>query len=569
MSAPARATAEHLHLASVPSMRAHGGANHSSATESPVALSIAAPPEPVDLRAASARLADRRRAAIEGDAVAARARHDRGRLTARERIELLIDPGTFVETEPFARHRSTGFGLEKRRPDGDGVVTGWGLVDGRRVAVYAHDARVFGGSLGETFAAKVQRLQDLAVAAGIPIVGINDGGGARIQEGVLALAGVGGIFRRNVSSSGVIPQLSVIAGACAGGAAYSPALTDFVFMTRENSTMFVTGPDVVAAVTGEQVSMADLGGADLHASRTGVATFVVDDEERCMHEVRRLLGYLPANNGELAPHAPHDDPAHRSCPELLDLVPARTRSAYDIRKVVAAIVDRGEYLELHKRWAPNVVCALARIDGHTVGIVANQPMRLAGALDIDAAEKAARFVQTCDAFNIPLVTLVDVPGFMPGRGQEEQGIVRRGAKLLHAYAAATVPRVTVILRKAYGGAFIAMDSKAIGADLVYAWPTNEVAVVGAEAAADVIFRKEIAAASDPPGPTRRARGGIRRGPRGPVCRRRARPRRRRHRSRRHPTGTRRVAGAAAAQAAHRHFPQARQRTAVTWIATQK
>jgi acetyl-CoA carboxylase carboxyltransferase component len=450
-----------------------------------------------DLRSATDRLAARRAAATAGDVVAARARRDRGRLTARDRIELLLDEGSFVETEPFARHRASGFGLERHRPDGDGLVTGWGLVHGRRVAVYAHDARAFGGSLGETNTGKVQRLQDLAVAAGIPVVGINDGGGARIQEGVLALAGVGGIFRRNVASSGVVPQISVIAGACAGGAAYSPALTDFVFMTRDDATMFVTGPDVVAAVTGERVSAAALGGADLHATSTGVATFVAEDDVSCLDDVRYLLGFLPANNSEPAPHYASGDPADRRCPELYDVVPADPRAAYDAREVVASIVDGGELLELHQDWAPNIVCALARVDGHTVGVVANQPAWLAGALDIDAAEKAARFVQTCDAFNIPIVTLVDVPGFLPGRDQEALGIVRRGAKLVHAYCQATVPQVTLVLRKAYGGAFIAMGSRALGADLVYAWPGNAVAVLGPEAAADVIFRKEIAAAADP------------------------------------------------------------------------
>ena len=442
-------------------------------------------------------LAERRRSATTGDEIATRKRHDRGRLTARERVHLLLDPGTFTETDLFARHRASGFGLEDHRPETDGVITGWGEVHGRRVAVVAHDARIFGGSLGETFAGKVHKLQDLAESAGIPLVVINDGGGARIQEGVAALAGFGGIFRRNVRASGVIPQISIVAGSCAGGAAYSPALTDFVFMIRDSSTMFVTGPDVVASVTGERVSASDLGGTDLHASSTGVATFVAEDEATCYADVRYLLAFLPSNNVEQPPAYEPTDSPYRPCPELLGVVPADPRRAYDVRRVISSVVDDHEFLELHEGWARNVVCALARVDGHTVGIVANQPAWLEGALDIDAAEKAARFVQTCDAFNIPLVTLVDVPGFLPGTDQEAAGIVRRGAKLLYAYCAATVPRICVVLRKAYGGAYIAMDSKSIGADLVFAWPTNEISVMGPEAAANIVFRRQIAAAAEP------------------------------------------------------------------------
>ena len=450
-----------------------------------------------DLRASVTWLAERRRRALVGDEVATRKRHDQGRLTARERVLLLLDEGTFMETDLFARHRATGFGLEDRRADTDGVVTGWGEVHGRRIAVASHDARILGGSLGETFAAKVHKIQDLAESSGIPLVVVNDGGGARIQEGVMSLAGFGGIFRRNVRASGVIPQISVVAGACAGGAAYSPALTDFVFMVDDASTMFVTGPDVVASVTGEQVSADDLGGPDLHATSTGVATFVSADEAACLEDVRYLLSFLPANSDERPPRYEPADSPDRRCPELQDLVPSDPRRSYDVREVITAVVDDGEYLELHERWARNVVCALARVDGSTVGIVANQPAWLAGALDIDAAEKAARFVQTCDAFNIPLVTLVDVPGFLPGREQESDGIVRRGAKLLHAYCAATVPRISIILRKAYGGAYIAMDSKAIGADLVVAWPSNEISVMGPDAAASIVFRRQIEAADDP------------------------------------------------------------------------
>jgi acetyl-CoA carboxylase carboxyltransferase component len=324
-----------------------------------------------------------------------------------------------------------------------------------------------------------------------------DGGGARIHEGVSALAGFGGIFRRNVAASGVIPQISVVLGACAGGAVYSPALTDFVFMTETNASMYITGPDVVRAVTGEDISHAALGGAEVHAARTGVATFTAPDETTCLDEVRYLLSYLPSNNSSPAPVVPTSDPVDRRCERLLDLVPTDPRRSYDVREVIQEVVDDGEYLELHESWAPNIVCALARLDGQSVGIVANQPKVLAGVLDIDASEKAARFVRTCDAFGIPLVTLVDVPGFLPGSSQEHDGIIRRGAKLLYAYCDATVPRITVVLRKAYGGAYIVMDSKSIGADLCLAWPSNEIAVMGAEGAANIIFRREIAAAPDP------------------------------------------------------------------------
>jgi len=430
------------------------------------------------------------------------ARRDDTRLTARERIDLLLDEGSFVELGPFARHRATGFGMEDRRPDTDGVVTGWGTVDGRRVCVFAHDPRIFGGALGEVFAAKIHTLMDLAESMGVPVVGLNEGGGARIQEGISSLAGFGGIFRRNVRASGVIPQISVVFGPCAGGAVYSPALTDFVFAVQGAAKMFITGPDVVAAVTGERISPEDLGGAAVHATRTGVATFVAEDEAGCLEDVRYLLSLLPSNNQEEPPSVVAADPPDRECDGLFDVVPIEPNRAYDVRDVIHQIVDDGDYLELHSQWARNVVCALSRLGGQVVGIVANQPSVLAGVLDIDAAEKAARFVRTCDAFNIPLVTLVDVPGFLPGADQEHAGIIRRGAKLLYAYCDATVPRIQVILRKAYGGAYIVMDSKSIGADLAFAWPSNEVAVMGAEAAANIIFRKELAAARDPH--TRRA-----------------------------------------------------------------
>ncbi|MFE2856130.1 acyl-CoA carboxylase subunit beta [Streptomyces lavendulae] len=435
--------------------------------------------------------------ARDGDERATGRQHAKGKLTAHERIALLLDKGSFTEVEPLRRHRASGFGLEAKKPYGDGVVTGWGTVEGRTVFVYAHDFRIFGGALGEAHATKIHKIMDMAEAAGAPLVSLNDGAGARIQEGVSALAGYGGIFRRNTRASGVIPQISVMLGPCAGGAAYSPALTDFVFMVRETSQMFITGPDVVKAVTGEEITQNGLGGADVHARESGVAHFAYDDEETCIAEVRYLLGLLPSNNRELAPVERSGDPADRRGDALLDLVPVQSGQAYDIRRVVEEIVDDGEHFEVHPAWAPNLVCSLARLDGHVVGIVANNPSAMAGVLDIEASEKGARFVQFCDAFNIPLVTLVDVPGFLPGVDQEHNGIIRRGAKLLYAYCNATVPRISLVLRKAYGGAYIVMDSRSIGADLALAWPTNEIAVMGAEGAANVVFRREINAAEDP------------------------------------------------------------------------
>ncbi|MFD4175974.1 MULTISPECIES: acyl-CoA carboxylase subunit beta [Streptomyces] len=431
------------------------------------------------------------------DPKATERQHAKGKLTAHERISLLLDKGSFNEVEPLRRHRASGFGLEHKKPYSDGVITGWGSVHGRTVFVYAHDFRVFGGALGEAHAQKIHKIQDLAEAAGAPLVSLNDGAGARIQEGVTALAGYGGIFRRNTRCSGVIPQISVMLGPCAGGAAYSPALTDFVFMVRETSQMFITGPDVVKAVTGEEITQNGLGGADVHSATSGVSHFAYDDEEACIEDVRYLLSLLPANNRELAPVERSGDPADRLNESLLDVVPAGAGQAYDIRKVIEEIVDDGEFFEVHPSWATNIVCALTRLDGHVVGIVANQPASMAGVLDIEASEKGARFVQFCDAFNIPLVTLVDVPGFLPGVDQEHNGIIRRGAKLLYAYCDATVPRVSLVLRKAYGGAYIVMDSRSIGADLALAWPTNEIAVMGAEGAANVVFRREINAADDP------------------------------------------------------------------------
>ncbi|MFD5180687.1 acyl-CoA carboxylase subunit beta [Nocardia sp. NPDC058379] len=436
-------------------------------------------------------------AATGPDPTATERQHGRGKLTARERLALLLDPDSFTELEPLRRHRATGFGLEHSRPYTDGVVAGWGTVDGRIVFVYAHDFRIFGGALGEAHAEKIHKVMDLAISAGAPLVSLNDGAGARIQEGVAALAGYGGIFRRNTAASGVIPQISVMLGPCAGGAAYSPALTDFVLMVRGTAQMFITGPDVVTAVTGETVTRDGLGGADVHAERSGVAHFVHDDEAGCLADVRYLLSFLPQNNRELPPVVPTDDPVERRCPALAELVPETGTTPYDVRAVIAEIADDGAYLEIQERWAANVVIALARMDGHTVGFVANQPQCLAGTLDIAASEKAARFVQMCDAMNIPLITLLDVPGFLPGVGQEHGGIIRHGAKLLYAYCNATVPRISIVLRKAYGGAYIVLDSRSVGADLALAWPTNEIAVMGAQGAANVVFRKQIAAADDP------------------------------------------------------------------------
>ncbi|GAA1834429.1 acyl-CoA carboxylase subunit beta [Luedemannella flava] len=431
------------------------------------------------------------------DPAATERQHARGKLTARERIDLLMDKDSFSEVEPLRRHRATGFGLEDRRPYTDGVITGWGTVYGRTVFVYAHDFRIFGGALGEAHAQKIHKIMDMAIAAGAPLVSLNDGAGARIQEGVVALAGYGGIFQRNTRASGVIPQISVMLGPCAGGAAYSPALTDFVFMVRDTAQMFITGPDVVAAVTGERVSQNALGGADVHGEVSGVAHFVHDDERACLEDVRFLLSMLPLNNRETAPAEATDDPADRRCDRLVDLVPTDGSRPYDMRDVIEELSDAGHLLEVHERWATNVVVALGRLDGQVVGFVANQPQALAGVLDIRASEKAARFVQFCDAFNIPLVTLLDVPGFLPGVDQEHGGIIRHGAKLLYAYCNATVPRISLVLRKAYGGAYIVMDSRSVGADLSYAWPSNEIAVMGAEGAANVIFRRQIAAAEDP------------------------------------------------------------------------
>lgn len=483
----------------VPAARLRSVPTGPDAVPSAEGLPDPGPPETVaSTRERTDELGRLRRTVLDGPGErATKIQRDRGKLTVRERLDVLLDPGSFVEMEAFRRHRASGFGLEDRRPHGDGVVIGWGTIHGRKVFVYAHDFRVFGGSLGEAHAAKIHKIMDLAEAAGAPLIGLNDGAGARIQEGVQALAGYGGIFRRSVRASGVIPQISVMLGPCAGGAAYAPALTDAVFMVRGISQMFITGPDVVAAVTGESIDADGLGGAQVHAEVSGVATGVYDDEVSCLEDVRFFVSLLPANNRELPPVYPSEDPANRRCESLLDIVPAEPKRPYDMRRVIEEIVDGGEYFELQQQWGGSLVCALARIDGHVVGIIANQPLVLAGVLDVAASQKGARFVQLCDAFNIPLVTLVDVPGFLPGTAQEHGGIIRHGAKLLYAYCAATVPRVQMILRKAYGGAYIVMDSRSIGADVSFAWPINEIAVMGAEGAVNVIFRKELQAADDP------------------------------------------------------------------------
>ena len=427
--------------------------------------------------------------------------HSKGKLLARERIDYLLDEGSFHELDLLVRHRAHDSGIEER-PYTDGVITGWGTIDGRRVFVFAQDFTVFGGALGEAFAKKLHKVMDLAHSVGAPMIGLNDGAGARIQEGVVSLDGYGGIFYRNVQSSGVIPQISVILGPCAGGAVYSPAMTDFIFMVREKSHMFITGPDVVRTVTGEEVSLEDLGGAGSHSTKSGVASFVAEDEHQVLDDVKTLLSYLPSNNIDMPPTVACDDPVDRLCPELDDLMPDSSNVPYDMRQVITAVVDEGEFMEYHAAWAGNIVCGFARLNGRSVGVVGNQPMMLAGVLDIQASEKAARFVRTCDAFNVPLITFVDVPGFLPGVGQEYGGIIRHGAKLLYAYCEATVPRIQVITRKAYGGAYVVMDSKSVGSDLSLAWPSAELAVMGPQGAVEIVYRRELQDADDPA--TRRA-----------------------------------------------------------------
>ena len=422
--------------------------------------------------------------------------HESGKLTARERIHLLFDEGTYVELDAFVKHRCTNFGMEATDAPAEGVVTGYGKVDGRLVYAYAQDFTVVGGSLGEMHAQKICKVMDLALKMGAPCVGMNDSGGARIQEGVDALKGYGSIFFRNTISSGVIPQISVIMGPCAGGAVYSPAITDFIFMVEQTSQMFITGPQVIKAVNGEVVSSEALGGAMTHNSVSGVAHYKAGNDEAAIMEVRRLLSFLPSNNLEKPPVYTSTDEPNKLLPELNEIIPDSPNKAYDVKDIIRAIVDNGDFMEYQELFAQNIVTGYARINGHTVGIVANQPKFMAGALDINASDKAGRFIRTCDAYNIPLLNIEDVPGFLPGTSQEYGGIIRHGAKMLYAYSEATVPKITLITRKAYGGSYIAMCSKELGADMVFAWPTAEIAVMGPDGAANIIFRKDIDEAAD-------------------------------------------------------------------------
>jgi acetyl-CoA carboxylase carboxyltransferase component len=442
-------------------------------------------------------LARKEQALHAGSEKSVERQHAKGKLTARERLDYLLDEGSFQELDMLARHRAHGMGLEEERPYTDGVVTGFGTIDGRRVCVFSQDFTVFGGALGEVFAEKIHKVMDLATSIGVPMIGLNDGAGARIQEGVVSLHSYGGIFHRNVEASGVIPQISVVLGPCAGGAVYSPAMTDFIFMVQGTSHMFVAGPDVVKTVTGEDVTLEELGGAMSHATKSGVATFVSADEKACLDDVRFLLSFLPSNNLEAPPRTVSGDDPERETPELIDIMPSSPNQPYDMKQVISAVVDDGEYMEVHAHWAMSITCGFARLDGRVVGVVGNQPAVLAGVLDIDSSEKAARFVRFCDSFNIPLVTFVDVPGFMPGTDQEYGGIIRHGAKLLYSYCESTVPRIQVITRKAYGGAYVVMNSKSIGADLAYAWPSAELAVMGPNGAVEIVYRRELAQAADP------------------------------------------------------------------------
>jgi len=438
-----------------------------------------------------------RRALEGGGARRVRRQHDQGKLTARERIELLLDPGTFVETDRLVVHGCTEFGMEKNKIPGDGVVTGYGKVDGRQVFVFAQDFTVFGGSLSRAYASKIAKVMDLALKTGAPVIGLNDSGGARIQEGVESLAGYADIFLRNVMASGVIPQISAIMGPCAGGAVYSPAMTDFILMTEGTSYMFITGPDVIKTVTHEEVTKEELGGARSHASKSGVSHVTCADDADTIATTRELLSFLPSNNHEDPPRREATDPASREAPELDELVPENPNKPYDMIRVIEAVVDEGDFFEIQEDYAKNIVVGFARFEGAPVGVVANQPQILAGCLDIDASVKAARFVQFCDCFNLPIVTFVDVPGFLPGTDQEYGGIIKHGAKLLYAYCEATVPKVTVITRKAYGGAYDVMSSKHIRGDISFAFPTAEIAVMGPDGAVNITYRKEIAEAEDP------------------------------------------------------------------------
>jgi propionyl-CoA carboxylase beta chain len=463
------------------------------------------PQSGIDIHSTAGKLADLKRRVAEvahaGSERAVEKQHVRGKKTARERLEMLLDEGSFIEMDKYARHRSVAFGQEANRPYGDGVVTGYGTVDGRTVAVFAQDFTVFGGSLGEVFGEKICKVMDFAMKVGCPVVGLNDSGGARIQEGVVSLGLYGEIFRRNVHASGVIPQISLIMGPCAGGAVYSPAVTDFTVMVDQTSHMFITGPEVIKTVTGEDVSFEDLGGARAHNTKSGVAHYMGTDEQDAIDYVKELLSYLPSNNLEEPPSFGDDGdlPSLEVTDEdreLDTLIPDSANQPYDMKVVIEHVLDEGEFLEVQPLFAPNILVGYGRIEGRSVGVVANQPMQFAGTLDIDASEKAARFVRTCDAFNIPVLTFVDVPGFLPGTDQEWDGIIRRGAKLIYAYAEATVPLVTVITRKAYGGAYDVMGSKHLGADINLAWPTAQIAVMGAQGAVNILYRKQLAAAAE-------------------------------------------------------------------------
>jgi propionyl-CoA carboxylase beta chain len=455
-------------------------------------------PADLDLHTTAGRLADLHRrndeAVHAGSARAVEKQHAKGKMTARERIEALLDEGSFIEMDELARHRSSAFGLDRTRPYGDGVVTGYGTIDGRQVCVFAQDFTVFGGSLGEVFGEKIVKVMDLALKTGRPVIGINDSGGARIQEGVVSLGLYGDIFYRNVMASGVVPQVSLIMGPCAGGAVYSPAITDFTVMVDQKSYMFITGPDVIKTVTGEDVTQEDLGGARTHNTKSGNAHYLAPDEADAIDYVKALLSYLPSNNLEDPPS--YDEPVVLEITdedrELDAFVPDSANQPYDMHTVIEHILDDGEFLEVQALFAPNILVGFGRVEGRSVGVVANQPMQFAGTLDIDASEKAARFVRTCDAFNVPVLTFVDVPGFLPGTSQEWDGIIRRGAKLIYAYAEATVPKVTVITRKAYGGAYDVMGSKHLGADINLAWPTAQIAVMGAQGAVNILYRRELA-----------------------------------------------------------------------------
>ncbi len=439
----------------------------------------------------------RRKALLGGGPARIEAQHKRGKLTARERIELLLDKGSFRELDMFVTHRTTGFGMEEKKFLSDSVVTGWGNIDGRKVYVFCQDFTVFGGSVGEVHAEKVCKVLDLAMKNGAPVIGLNDSGGARIQEGVISLGGYADLFLRNVMASGVIPQISAIMGPCAGGAVYSPALTDFIFMVKNSSHMFITGPGVIKAVTREEVSFEELGGTMTHNTKTGVAHFAVENEEACLFLIRELFSYLPSNNMEDPPYVETADDPLRMDARLDEIVPTDPSKPYDVREVIQLVVDNGELFEIHEHYAANIVVGFARLGGYTVGIVANQPAVLAGVLDNNASRKAARFVRFCDAFNIPIVTFEDVPGFMPGVAQEHGGIIVHGAKLLYAYCEATVPKLTVVTRKTYGGAYCVMSSKHIRGDLNLAWPMGEIAVMGSDGAVNIIFRRELAQIEDP------------------------------------------------------------------------